>query len=605
MVGTRGRGRRWAALLAAVALACAGAAAVAAAATKSRHAPRPTAADRAATASYVAADLALEQSLAAAVPERLAGERSVAAAIEAGCPGALAGLPSSEGDFQNSKQFGEMIRRQSQLGAITREIERALSPPAVPAELQALGVFTAAVKPLRWSAPGITQGVAAYIELVETSSKEERPPAHVCTDIAAWAASGYTTLSPATKAGEEKGIASLNIHVSQIVPPDSARLIPFESLTQRRQLTEVSAQRQKDQAALAAEGQLVSAVVHALGLKGEDAELEGPRQHAKSTAVLGSGRSAAGGRFTVTFERGQNNGECSINIQEGGSNNGIGLGSDCSLSVSGTPSVNCNEGLLTIQAVAPPTVKTVRLELSNGRSIASRAIALPASDGGPDAIYYQVLRGPSPIPVSLTELDAHGRTVAVKRLPRIVECTKHPLKFLPGGRRTLVHSRLPGGAAFTIAAQRYRFLGKVTLQLNAQVASEGTGSSATSVAFTHGTGGHPFLGPKGRSTFAPEFQSGCLPAAYTIVYGILKRPADIVLARSGSGLIALHKQAMPASLHAGGVLVWGAFVPPPTELVLRATPSKRILLSESLTERSTSQVEQCEGESEPGAASRP
>jgi hypothetical protein len=41
------------------------------------------------------------------------------------------------------------------------------------------------------------------------------------------------------------------------------------------------------------------------------------------------------------------------------------------------------------------------------------------------------MRGPSPIPVSLTELDAQGATMAVLKLLAVVECTKHPIKYFP------------------------------------------------------------------------------------------------------------------------------------------------------------------------------
>jgi hypothetical protein len=61
---------------------------------------------------------------------------------------------------------------------------------------------------------------------------------------------------------------------------------------------------------------------------------------------------------------------------------------------------------------------------------------------------------------------------------------------------------------------------------------------------------------------------------------------------------------MPASLRADGVLAYGVFSPPPTQMLLR-TPGDRTLLSESLAEGARSQLEQCEGESEaaPSAAS--
>ena len=58
--------------------------------------------------------------------------------------------------------------------------------------------------------------------------------------------------------------------------------------------------------------------------------------------------------------------------------------------------------------------------------------------GGPGAFYYQVVCGPFFVPVSLTERDAQGRTLGVLKLQRIVGCAKHPVKYLRGGKRTLV-----------------------------------------------------------------------------------------------------------------------------------------------------------------------
>lgn len=131
---------------------------------------------------------------------------------------------------------------------------------------------------------------------------------------------------------------------------------------------------------------------------------------------------------------------------------------------------------------------------------------------------YQVVRGPSPIPVSLTELDAHGRALRVVKLVPVVECTKHPLKYLDGGPHTLVHGSVPGGPPFSIAAERYRFLGKVYFEFDVHVAVEpGTGARGV------GSGG-TFFAKGERPAFAPEEDFGCGPRFYDIVYGLLKPP---------------------------------------------------------------------------------
>ena len=117
------------------------------------------------------------------------------------------------------------------------------------------------------------------------------------------------------------------------------------------------------------------------------------------------------------------------------------------------PSVDCQEGLLTVTSTTLPRTRRVRMALSDGRTVTAQALVVLASPGRSDGLYYQVVRGPSPIPVSLTELDLRGGPVRVVALPAIVECTREPLKYLPGGAQTLVTGRVPGGPQFSISAE--------------------------------------------------------------------------------------------------------------------------------------------------------
>jgi hypothetical protein len=89
--------------------------------------------------------------------------------------------------------------------------------------------------------------------------------------------------------------------------------------------------------------------------------------------------------------------------------------------------VTCEDGLLKIEASTLPSARNVRLLLSDGRSITSRVLLLPAGvNGGPAGFYYQAVRGPVPIPVSLTELDAQGRKLRVLRLSPVRACEPQP-----------------------------------------------------------------------------------------------------------------------------------------------------------------------------------
>lgn len=182
---------------------------------------------------------------------------------------------------------------------------------------------------------------------------------------------------------------------------------------------------------------------------------------------------------------------------------------------------------------------------------------------------------PSPIPVSLTELDSRGQTVRVVRLPTITECTKEPLKYLPGGQRTLATGRVPDGPRFSIAGERYRFLGKVYFDLTAAIDDHGGQGGGGSGSFSP----QPSPGPLAWST-----QEGCRVHPYVqwvIVYGLLRSPHDSVLARTAKRTYRLRDVPIPASMHAGGRLAYAVLLRRPTDLLV-LTPSGRTASEENL-----------------------
>jgi hypothetical protein len=225
--------------------------------------------------------------------------------------------------------------------------------------------------------------------------------------------------------------------------------------------------------------------------------------------------------------------------------------------------VDCNSGKLTITANTLPDARTGRLNLSDGSHIISRLVLVPRHLGGPATYYYQVVRGPSPVPVSLTEIDARGRALHVLHLTRVVECTEHPVKILPGGLRTIARDRVPGGPSFRIIGEHFRFLGKVEFHLKIEVARGGGGGTS---GFVVGAPTH----------FVPQTASGCRPHPYTVVYGILDQRSDVVLARVRGALHELRRVRIPASLHVKGVVAYAAFSEEPSELIVRA-PNGRTL----------------------------
>ncbi len=321
----------------------------------------------------------------------------------------------------------------------------------------------------------------------------------------------------------------------------------------------------------------------------------------KGSVVVARGRTAAGGRYSVRVEpsrRHSGTGErgcVSVTITD---TRGRFTGGDSGCYPRSHPSrggsVNCTGGLLTIEAQTDPRARTVSLLLSDGRRIASRVARVPVRLGGPVGLYHQVVRGPAPVPVSLTELGAHGETLRVVKLPRIVECTRHPIKYLPGGMRTLVHESVPPGPTYTIVGEAYRFLGHLYFDLKVHV--------KTKAESEFGGGGVSFLvsrtGEK-PSPYTPQFETVCKPHPYEIVYGLLKAPRDTVLARSVSGTSTpLREVVIPPSEHAHGELVYGALSTAPIELQVRA-PSGRTVATEKLEGVATEAFETCEGEAEP------
>jgi hypothetical protein len=273
--------------------------------------------------------------------------------------------------------------------------------------------------------------------------------------------------------------------------------------------------------------------------------------------------------------------------------------------------VQCNSGLLTVEANLLPATRSVRLLLSNQHTLTSPAVRVPSRLGGPAGIYYQVVRGPSPIPISLTELDAHGNTLTVLKLPPVVECTKNPIKYARGGIVRLIHESLPRGPSFTIRAERFRKLGATYFELKAEVSEQRLFSTGGEIGSLFGTESESEPGPPpgvlGHAirvggfgeggTFAPHTSGGCEPQPYAIVYGLLKVPRDVVLARVSGKLVPLRKLAIPARLHAGGVLAYGAFSPLPSELLVRS-PAGKVIASEDRSGAAKADTETCEGEAE-------
>jgi hypothetical protein len=341
-----------------------------------------------------------------------------------------------------------------------------------------------------------------------------------------------------------------------------------------------------------------------LGLKPET--LLGAR--ADSTLV-GQGKTAAGGHYAVRVEPHSTRNGCPLSVgiehttplhgpHRGSSGSGV---TRCLSRRDSAPAatVTCQpgQGLIEIESHTLADTRRVRLELSNGRTITSTAVIIPARLGGPAGLYFQVLRGPSPYPVSLTELNGRGRTLRTVRLRPVRDCKAQPPSRSGGPTFVnLAQGTTPTGATFAVMGVIAEF-GKHERSFSLTVpptgpgtGSEGSGSISAQARY-EGAGGQA-------PVFPWSLSLACPPDEYAILYGLLVKPGVTVLARTGSTVTPLQVVAIPPSLHAGGSLAYGAFSAIPSELVVSAADGST-LLSESLASKIREHAEYCEGYAEP------
>jgi hypothetical protein len=492
----------------------------------------------------------------------------------------------------------------------------ALADSQTQPDREAMVALIHALTPLKWSNPKITSLLHLTVEVGSQELDVPTPP--VCADMKSWIASGYKTLAPISReiASRSEGLLKQSFEAIAIgrtgVQPFPENLAPYENAADRtlaRHLKALTAQLRKR-----SDGKttILKHLEATVGLPA--AKIPKIKRPAPKPVVVARGRTAAGGNFVARAEpmsRSPSRRACTVNVTITGPSRPREEGlfeiirGRClsRFHIDPEQAVHCNSGLLTIEANLLPATRSVRLLLSDNHTITSPAIRVPARLGGPAGLYYQVVRGPSPIPVSLTELDEQGHTVAVLKLPAVVECSRNPVKYFAGGIVRLAHGSLPQGPTFTIRGERYRELGHVHFELKLEASNEeelfgggGEGGGLLGLRLEEGSG------PPGKQPFQPQTSNGCEPQPYVIIYGLLKAPGDTVLARVAGGLVPgglvpLSKVAIPAHLHAGGVLAYGAFSPIPTELVIRDGRG-RMIATKNLSEAAKSNTETCEGEGE-------
>ena len=584
--------------------------------------PRLSPGERAAVHAYLTAQYEYVQAVSEAAPAAVADYEARAHAIAGECPGAFADAPQPRRPVvlagppakpDSARQHGEEQREQTQMIDLQGEVETSLTvaehQPLGPARLTLLAKLKALTGAQELAA--LIKGDVSGIE----EEADQQVPA-VCADVAAWVASGYKSLSPASREialREEADGFSMLKHAFEQLGSDQllSALDPAD-----RALSNKVAQLQTQVGSTVGNSLLVArrSLEAALGLKTH--ESTAPKE-SKSLTRIGTVTTAAGTRDTISVERTNGGPGCRAQVQirqvETGGSGLLGrivdiLGSEPVLCLSGeaigSPHVECSSGLIEIRARLLPATRRVVLRLSNGRQIASRPVLVPARLGGPAAIYFQALRGPSPIPISLQELDARGRVLRTLTLSRILECSTHPVKYLRGGKLTLVRSSVLQGPDFSIVGERYRYAGRLHTNLALGIGPEAPEPEPES---------EPEQTPLARLPRALradelhqplEFRStaGCHPHEFAIVFGLLRRPHDIALAEVAGKLVAMTRVRIPASLHMPGVLVYLAGQDSPEEILVRS-PSGQVQMRKDFRTQAVEQRETCEGESEgPGPA---
>jgi hypothetical protein len=560
-----------------------------------------SAADRAVTHTFLQATYTFDLDLVRNTAKTSAALESAAGAIAAECPKVLAGAPggptnlaATEGINQLAPRArGEADRHQRQYQELTSELEGTLHSAGFQIDSRALATFTATVTPLRWSNPAIARAVQFELSLVHTILAPGAAPA-ICADMHSWVASGYRTVSAATKAFQAQQ-ESLLASPPPLETSSEALLEPYEGPRERAILKRREALPTSDIFEL--RGSSITNLHRQLGFEEEsDAGISGGINITKSKA-LGHGRTHIGTRFSVEAVKGYGPGcphiinfSVTLPSEYGNVTSSSGSSLRC---LSGKrpaprPRVSCEEGILQIESSTLAQTRRVRLRLSNGRTIVSPVTLVPRKYGGPAGVYFQLLRGPSPYPVSLSELDAQGQLTRTVALRAVKHC--HVILPKPAFRQ-IVKGNAPNGHWFTIVGFSNKGGAHRTFDIEAEGPAFSDGSDEASSFET------PSM-PRTKD-FPWRVAVGCEPHPYALVYGQLSAPGTSVLvATATTPLAPLIQVKFPTALDEPGTLAYSVLAGLPTELVVTGATGAT-LAKEDLTASAKSETEYCEGYAEP------
>ena len=391
--------------------------------------------DAQATHAYLIAQYKLVTALLHEAAAARGAESAAAAQIARECPGVVSGMPQ-EPSVRRSRRplpvsgaktpaYPSRSKR-SRRSSIRRSTGPARSYR--PAE----EAYAAEVRQLSWSNPAIASALQAATTARLEAVSAPAPP--FCADARAWAQSGYSALSAASREfvasraarrkseqEEERSLGTL--------------LKPYENASDRALIRKTNAVETKLLASA------LAAVRTVLKL-GSNRRVPASGTEEPKPITVGHGRTAAGTRFQVSpgpacWALGSCHRAATVAYSRpgapevlivGGPNNPICLSSPHYRH----PALFCEAGIETIQTAMPASVRSVRLVLADGRTIESRVVRIPRRDGGPAGIYAQEIHGSTSHAVSLVELNAGGGVVLTVGLPRYrcVKPHKEPDEFL-------------------------------------------------------------------------------------------------------------------------------------------------------------------------------
>jgi hypothetical protein len=543
--------------------------------------------DRAAAHAYLIAEYEYARSVLANGSASRATAEGFARTLGTECPGVLKGAPTLEGGLllgpRTARSRGEIARKVHQIEALRSEIARselaAFYAPDVPARVALLS----AQSKLVFSDPRvqtiITEGLTVRGPRLGLSA------AQVCDDLRLWRASGFRTIPPQARVLEQTG-RDEEVSSAGTRSLDEA-LKPYEGPAERKLLTQTGELEEGFLEYYEAGYRIDRALLRTLGIH--------ERIEALEETTVAHGPTEAGGSFSVSVrKRAHGAGGCparasvqfapvrrlGILVIAGEGETGFCLqGSRAARA----PRTACEQGMITVFGTVDPGARTARLRLSDGRTVTSPTYAVPAGAGGPARIYVQAVRGPGPIPVSLTEIAGDGRVLRTVVLKAIHGCRRRPQPPQPIST-LLVRGQSPTGRPFAIVGDTFF-----------DVEGRSHRVTATFQALLIGGPEEETLHrERSASPLSLHIAHACPPASYTIFYGRLAPRGVAVLARTSTGLLPLARVAIPARMHARGALVWGVFTSFPAELVVEGHGG-RVLRRVPLAPRAREDAEFCEG----------